>query len=643
MPKPSLEDIFSKPSVAGQGEKQSLSEIFGEEESPLSRFSPEDIARAQAKKKEQDIIAEQNTPLREAGAWLESGRDVARRAAQGATFGFADETEAAFRAANDPRGPQTYREHLDKIREENAQAKLEQGMAGSALELASSLPAGGIGAKAAMGAATLGGKALRMGTQSAAQSGAYGAGVAEGDIENVAKAAGLSAAVGAPLGAVLGSAGAAGASLKKAIAESPITASIGNLLPFASGVGRTIRGAEDLLKRSSLFGAPLRSTEKKTLGEGRKIIEDLSEGTPSYEQIGKEIQGGLGEKVAKAGREVDEAYAGGRAIVGDEKQIAAPAEMGLSKIDEMLNSKSLSSGQARALQKIRNDLSSREYDVAGLRNAKSEVYDRLDPDKTKLTGMQRKEIYDALKQDQYNAIKRAGDEVGGLGEEAVQAFKKGDELYSKKIGKYEDTIVEKLLDKEKSAQVSSELLKSTSMGKGGNIEGLKSVLDELPEETKKSISAQLAKAQLIPAGKQIDDLTAGQVEKAFSKMSPEAKTLLFGGKEAEMAGVADVFKRVGEKKLVPSGTPSGMLDIGAAGVGFSAAPGLFGSEEEQAKSIERLGKAGAVGGGALTIAALLSNPKLAARMLSSAGAARRLLPYALSPREEMAKQMTGER
>lgn len=140
-----------------------------------------------------------------------SSANVARAAAQGLTFGFGDELEAAVRSLS---GPESYEEELEDVRGKIKRFREEAPLASFAAEVAGSLPTallGGAGiARAAGGLATRApavARALQTPVGAAAAEGVlggaiYGAGAAEED-----RLAG--AQTGAALGGLLGGGAAA--------------------------------------------------------------------------------------------------------------------------------------------------------------------------------------------------------------------------------------------------------------------------------------------------------------------------------------------------------------------------------------------------------------------------------------------------
>lgn len=120
-------------------------------------------------------------------------RGLGRSAAQGLTFGFADEAEAAIRALGD----ETYEEAVAEIRADLEQFRETNPISAFGAEFAGAIPS----------AAGLAGLALRSGVRGAAKIGAaegalYGLGIGEG-VEGRAKEAVIGAGLGAAGGAVL--------------------------------------------------------------------------------------------------------------------------------------------------------------------------------------------------------------------------------------------------------------------------------------------------------------------------------------------------------------------------------------------------------------------------------------------------------
>jgi hypothetical protein len=144
---------------------------------------------------------------------------LARSAAQGATFNFADEIEAGARALLDAaQGDATFGEryghHVENIRRGIERFREEHPGKALAAEVAGAVAVPGLGAaKAAQTAATAGGRVARGLAAGSGAGGLAGAGAAEGDLAERGAGAVRGAVAGGSIGAAVPAAGAGAAKL----------------------------------------------------------------------------------------------------------------------------------------------------------------------------------------------------------------------------------------------------------------------------------------------------------------------------------------------------------------------------------------------------------------------------------------------
>lgn len=229
--------------------------------------------------------------------------DYARAAAQGLTFGFADEIEAAVRSAVSDK---TYEEEVGKIRKDIEAFREKDPMAAYGTEIAASavLPfgaartAGMIGGKAAQAAKAIGQRTAAAPILSSAAGGAaYGAGAAEsGDTLE-----------GALTGGLLG--GAIGGAVSKALPRVSQEAKemIGRGVPLTAGqaMGGLPRAFEATARALPFAGGLVESAQQRAVSQfSRTAVEDALK--PLGLSLPKKATGT--EAVKAAFKQIDDAY-----------------------------------------------------------------------------------------------------------------------------------------------------------------------------------------------------------------------------------------------------------------------------------------------------------------------------------------------
>ncbi len=216
-------------------------------------------------------------------------RDVGREVAQGMTLGFADESEAAIRAAL---GPGSYEDNLDKVRGEIAQARAESPKAMMAAEVLGGIAVpGGILAKGAAKSASLGKKAVE-GMKAGAIAGAgYGFGAGEEGLAERALSAGIGGVGGAAGGTMIPIAGAAVRMAGK-IAN--------GIKKAAVGTGKT---PEDIIKQTGLIkqkAAQYAQELDEAVKNNRTInLADLDRGAAGLARTLRKVGGEAQEEVER--------------------------------------------------------------------------------------------------------------------------------------------------------------------------------------------------------------------------------------------------------------------------------------------------------------------------------------------------------
>lgn len=199
-----------------------------------------------------------------------SASNIARSAAQGLSFGFADEIEAGIRSLS---GPESYEEELKEVRDEVKQFRKEAPTLAFATEVAGSLPTALLGGA---GIARLGGQlASRVPTVARGIQTPVGAGVTEGILG----------------GAVYG----AGAAEEDRLAGAQTGAVLGGLLGggSAAALPRVTKAAREMIKRD----VPL--TAGQALGGAPRLIEEAIAALPF---AGRGVERARGRAIAQYSR-----------------------------------------------------------------------------------------------------------------------------------------------------------------------------------------------------------------------------------------------------------------------------------------------------------------------------------------------------
>ena len=223
--------------------------------------------------------------------------DYARAAAQGLTFGFADEIEAAIRSAV---GPKTYEEEVKGIRKDIERFREVAPVAAYGTEIGASalLPfgvarAGAVGARAAQQAAA------RPIAASIGTGAAYGAGAAEGDITERAKAAAAGGAIGGAVG------GAVSRALPRVGEEARRMISRGVPLTAGQAMGGLPRAFESTATALPFAGGLVEAAQKRATAEfSRTAVED------ALKPLGLKLEKGVtgSDAVKQAFNKIDSAY-----------------------------------------------------------------------------------------------------------------------------------------------------------------------------------------------------------------------------------------------------------------------------------------------------------------------------------------------
>jgi hypothetical protein len=232
--------------------------------------------------------------------------DFGRAAAQGVSFGFADEIEAAVRAAFD--SGKTYAEvvkdvrgQIDSFRQRNPAAAYGTEIAGAILPTIAAQFIPGVGQAATAGRATQLMRSAGMGAgsqrvarvagTSGAQSAIYGAGAAEGGIAERLPSAAASGAIGAVAGPVVDkvapaiTAGAADL-IKKGVALTP-----GQAVGGSSLLGTALQRAEERAADTvPLLGDAIRGAfDRATAGFNRAAVTEAL--APLQTKVPKNLEG----------------------------------------------------------------------------------------------------------------------------------------------------------------------------------------------------------------------------------------------------------------------------------------------------------------------------------------------------------------
>lgn len=203
-----------------------------------------------------------------------SGANIARAAAQGLTFGFADELEAGLRSLA---GPESYEEELEEVRGEVKRFREEAPLAAFATEVVGSLPTallGGLGVARAAG--QLAGRAPTV-------------------ARVLQRPVGAAAAEGVLGGAVYG----AGAAEEDRLAGAQTGAALGGLLGggAAAALPRVTQAAREMIRRD----VPL--TAGQALGGAPRAIEEALSALPF---AGKSVERARGRAIAQYSRTATE-------------------------------------------------------------------------------------------------------------------------------------------------------------------------------------------------------------------------------------------------------------------------------------------------------------------------------------------------
>jgi len=221
--------------------------------------------------------------------------DYARAAAQGLTFGFADEIEAAIRSAV---GPKTYEEEVKGIREDIERFREAAPVAAYGTEIGASalLPfgaarAGALGAKAATAAAA------RPVTAAIGSGALYGAGAAE-EGERL-----KSAAIGGALGGAVG--GAVSKALPKITPEAKEMIRRGVPLTAGQAMGGAPRAFESTARALPFAGGVVEAAQQRATAQfSRTAVEDALK--PLGLTLSKDTTGS--KAVKEAFRKIDAEY-----------------------------------------------------------------------------------------------------------------------------------------------------------------------------------------------------------------------------------------------------------------------------------------------------------------------------------------------
>ena len=219
------------------------------------------------------------------------GRDIGRAAAQGISFGTADEAEAFVRSVV---GEKSYSENLEKIRSEIKKFQEDRPVLATGAEIAGSIPTALLGG-AGLARAGITGAGKIAGIEGAA----YGFGAGEGGVADRA----TSAAVGGALGAGIGK--AADVALPRA--TDAARALLREGLPLTPGqtVGGMTRLAEERLTSVPVVGDIIRDAENRVVDSFNRATMNRAI-APIGKNVPKKLEGQ--EAFAFAKNEVDEAY-----------------------------------------------------------------------------------------------------------------------------------------------------------------------------------------------------------------------------------------------------------------------------------------------------------------------------------------------
>jgi len=205
--------------------------------------------------------------------------DYVRSVFQGLTFGFSDEAEAAAKALF---GEETYRDEVNKIRQEIESFRAEDPVAAYGLEAAGSLPTmfiPGVGAARGLQGLSKLSAAKQAAITGAAGGALYGAGTAE-TIEDIPESALAGAAVGGTLAGGLSKVFPAASAAAKTLIKEGVPLTPGQALGGASRVAEEALSAFPIT-RDIITGAK----ETAVRGFGRASINRLL--APVGEKLGK--------------------------------------------------------------------------------------------------------------------------------------------------------------------------------------------------------------------------------------------------------------------------------------------------------------------------------------------------------------------
>lgn len=219
------------------------------------------------------------------------GRDITRAAAQGLTFGFADEMEAFARSLFDD---ETYEEKRDEIRGQIKKFAEERPALALGAEIAGSLPTALLGGAGLARAGITG-----AGKIAAIEGATYGLGAGEGGVAEQATSAAVGGLVGGGIGKV------ADVALPKATEAAKALLKEGLPLTPGQTVGGMTRRAEERLTSVPIVGDAIRAAENRVVNSFNRATMNKAI-APIGQSVPKKLEGQ--EAFAFAKNQVDEAY-----------------------------------------------------------------------------------------------------------------------------------------------------------------------------------------------------------------------------------------------------------------------------------------------------------------------------------------------
>lgn len=550
----------------------------------------------------------------------EGGRAATRATAQGLLFGFGDEAEAM--AAAKLKGT-SYEEEIGRIRGEMEQAREETGGLTTGLEVASSLIPGVAGAKAAMQAGTTLGRIGRGVGIGALQSGAAGAGAAEGGVGQRAIGAGVGAGIGGVTGGVFPAVGAAGREISERVAKyaSP---TLGQVLGEGT-MGQLARGAEKFLGQSLIFGQPLRNVAKKQIEETQNLIKGLSpKASDTLEAMGGKVSDAAARGLEKIRRTENKLYQQGvyNKILGGE---TAPADA--SNVRKFIDEIGQKSPVAQEeISRLWSKYDKPDLNISQLNDFKQQIGSTLNKAGVKLGPDDKYKLYNAAKTDFYNSVRSAAPPEQQAS--VIKNLARGDKYYSRVkqtgIGQFLEDFAGQ--DEFTKASTANQLLMAAREGKRESFGKLNALMKRASPQDADMIKQNLIRHTMIPYGKESYQITTAQVADRFNDMPDKTQELLFGKNLPTVKARMEQFRKLGNRPLNPSGTAAGLADLAYLG----GVLGLGGEKKQE--TAMQLGGAGLLG------AMALRRPGMAGKTLQAFGLGQ---PAALAMTPAITRYLTA--